>query len=52
MDWNKVKDELCECGHKRSEHRNMLAVGHGECKKCKCRKFTWVAFLDAKGKKL
>ncbi len=52
MDWSKVKDELCECGHKKSEHGATLVPGHGECNRCKCKKFTWVAFLDANGNKL
>jgi len=45
MDWSKVIDEMCRCGHKRSEHNDTLARGHGNCKKCKCVKYTWTSFI-------
>lgn len=38
-------DELCSCGHRKSEHNDTLARGHGSCKVCGCRKFTWVKFI-------
>ena len=38
-------DELCSCGHRKSEHYDTIAVGHGPCKKCNCIKFTWVKFI-------
>lgn len=50
--WLKRVDELCSCKHKRSEHDDTFAQGHGSCKKCDCKKFTWIAFLDKKGKRL
>ena len=52
-----IVDELCSCGHRRSQHKDTLAKGHGACDvrlvaKCMCPKFTWVAFLDKNGKQL
>lgn len=36
-------DEMCECGHWRSEHDDILvAVGHGRCLRCNCTKYRWV----------
>jgi len=59
LDFSKIADELCACGHKKSEHRvnpRSGAEGHGECSHtaegCPCDKFTWVAFLDKNGKEL
>ena len=48
-----IIDELCVCGHKKSEHcslysdreRGFVAKGHGKCKKCSCPKFTWNAYI-------
>lgn len=41
-----IEDELCTCGHLKSEHHDAvggLAKGHGSCshKMCPCPKFTW-----------
>jgi hypothetical protein len=41
----KIKDERCYCGHLKSEHFNTLVRGHGKCKKCWCKKFTWKEFV-------
>ncbi len=41
-----ILDELCTCGHKRSEHNDTFTEGHGSCKKCKCVKFTWSKFIE------
>lgn len=41
-------DEMCMCGHLKSEHGDhLIAIGHGECKVkgCPCEKFTWVKFV-------
>jgi hypothetical protein len=48
-----LEDERCYCGHKRSEHFDSYAWGHGKCAwdTCKCQKFTWRAFIK-KGEKL
>lgn len=41
-----VVDEMCHCGHLRSEHRTILAFGHGDCTMCKdCPKYTWKAMI-------
>jgi len=44
----KVIDEICDCGHKKSEHNDAVegfAKGHGDCTYCSCRKFTWKKFI-------
>lgn len=43
----KYTDEMCTCGHLRSEHGNRRAIGHGACMKigCSCAQFTWKAFV-------
>lgn len=42
-------DELCSCGHLKSSHEDSLpggiAKGHGACRICGCKKFTWVKFV-------
>lgn len=52
-----VKEGLCECGHKQSEHMpypskfkeaTILEEGHGKCKKCKCVQFTWTKHIGYK----
>ena len=45
--WEDVIDELCRCGHRRSEHMDTVAKGHGGCLKpeCGCVKFTWKSFV-------
>ncbi len=53
-DWKKAKaptatiiDEDCACGHRRSDHFDTLAFGHGNCSICgDCQKFTWTAFVQ------
>ena len=48
----KIVDEMCACGHKKSEHDNSMpgvkvTEGHGACgvSDCDCGKFTWVEFI-------
>ena len=43
-------DEMCECGHEKSRHKDSLIVGdlapgHGPCLLCNCGQFTWSAFI-------
>jgi hypothetical protein len=41
-----IVDELCQCGHRRSEHHDRFATGHGPCKRyCACRQFTWINWI-------
>ena len=46
-------DELCQCGHLRSEHLALPDVpppygeGKGLCPKCSCQRFTWKEFVFA-----
>jgi PRTRC genetic system protein C len=40
-----IQDEKCTCGHLRSEHNDRFEQGHGSCKKCDCRKFTWDSWV-------
>ena len=45
-----VEDELCDCGHLRSEHNTLIPnipslEGHGACQKCRCIKFTFHKFI-------
>lgn len=53
-----VIDEVCVCGHLRSQHTSTFGWGHGECcvlvpddhgrtKKldCNCKKFAWAAHV-------
>lgn len=46
----KIKDEcmgMCKCGHPQQEHEDTpFEVGHGRCKKCNCRRFTWVGHQE------
>ena len=39
--WAKVKDEVCTCGHLKSQHAGLN--GHGICTEegCECAQFTW-----------
>ena len=42
-----IVDELCACGHFKSEHNG--AVHHLGCTKdCSCGRFTWKAFVYSK----
>lgn len=52
-----IQDEMCVCGHLRSEHDDRFAAGHGACRAarafgeknlCKCAQFTWKSFVFAK----
>jgi hypothetical protein len=38
------REGMCSCGHRQFEHDDTFQKGHGECRKCKCSKFTWVAW--------
>lgn len=46
-----IKDELCTCGHLKTEHNNQHNYpsenndGHGNCKVCACKQFTWKSFV-------
>ena len=54
FNWDDVVDEKCACGHLRSKHNDLIpviAVGKGDCKECKCKRFTWVSFVMKKGGK-
>ena len=43
----RVIDEMCSCSHRRSEHQDTLAYGHGALRDRPnlCKKFTWVSFI-------
>jgi len=47
----KIKDEMCYCGHLKSEHEYHVGAntpankGMGKCTKCACFKFTWCAYI-------
>jgi len=46
-----IIDEMCTCGHLKSQHNptklKVLAEieGHGKCTVCDCKKFTWKSFV-------
>jgi len=47
-----MEDEMCSCGHSKSEHRDAAYVlsgaietGGGICRMCNCDKFTFVSFI-------
>lgn len=42
-----IKDELCRCGHLKSEHQDLYTISHGDgpCRECACKKYTWAAFV-------
>lgn len=44
-----IVDELCTCGHRKSEHAETPAgvPNHGPCTKCECLKFTFADFVYA-----
>ena len=53
-----VVDELCRCGHFRSQHVDTVAFGHGMCIACTesnarlaCGRFSWMSFVFAQVKK-
>ena len=41
-------DENCICGHRRSEHADVLFNydGHGRCLRCDCDQFTYKSFVE------
>lgn len=43
--WKSIKDEVCTCGHLKSEHTGLN--GHGACtvEKCGCIQFTWASWV-------
>jgi hypothetical protein len=50
-----VIDEMCYCGHTRSQHNDLYAGipgadGKGNCKECECARFTWKEFIYEKEK--
>jgi hypothetical protein len=51
MDQNRTTpqhvDELCTCGHTKSTHAPRYAPGHGPCRVCECKQFTFERFLSA-----
>jgi len=46
----KIIDELCTCGHKRSEHGHSGLPGHGPCRECFCPQYRWKRFIFARRK--
>ena len=38
-----IVDELCTCGHLKSQHLGLN--GHGRCTVCDCPQFTWSSFV-------
>jgi len=42
-----IVDEMCACGHKRSDHCDRYETGHGACQfvRCSCEQFSWQAFI-------
>lgn len=38
-DISQAVDELCTCGHLKSQHGGL--IGHGACTICQCGRFTW-----------
>ena len=45
-----VVDEMCWCGHLKSQHNPTIVPGHGSCavRPCDCTKFTWKTNVYAK----
>lgn len=43
----KAIDEMCTCNHRRSEHHDRFAYGHGPCGEthCSCTQYTWKGFV-------
>jgi hypothetical protein len=51
--------EMCSCGHfggsspsTHNEHKPNFQEGHGACNNCSCIWFTWVGYVDSKGKSI
>lgn len=44
-----IVDEICHCGHMKSDHEGI--DGHGKCgdPACGCNKYTWRAFITKGG---
>jgi hypothetical protein len=49
--------EMCNCGHfggvspdSHNGHDTRFQKGHGKCKNCECNQFTWIGFVNSKGK--
>jgi|GEM_PF-2465888 len=40
-------DERCQCGHLKSQHADRYQPGHGPCKECGCKQFTFVGFVTS-----
>jgi hypothetical protein len=49
-EWDKIADELCHCGARKSSH--LGALNHLGCVSTNCPRFTWKAFIDKNGKVL
>ena len=48
-----VIDEKCECGHLKTQHKTgNFAVGHGACKECLCKQFTWSGWVTEADRKV
>ena len=48
-----VLDEVCLCGHLRSEHRDTIAYGHGSCAcACMCERYPRADHVFAPGGKV
>jgi hypothetical protein len=50
-------DQLCKCGHLKSEHGSLLhknglpyirEEGAGSCCECECKQFRWKAFVNSR----
>ena len=50
MNKEDIIDEMCQCGHLKSEHNTTIvfAPGHGSCKNCECKQFTWKKIIYGK----
>ena len=44
-----VVDELCYCGHKKSEHGYVVLQGLNGCFKCACHEFVWFGWIFSDG---
>lgn len=42
---------ICTCGHTgdgaNSDHKDLLALGHGSCRECDCPQFSWRSMTAA-----
>lgn len=49
-----IQDEMCTCGHLKSEHADLVdgfIPDAGECEQCDCVRFTWESFIFKEGVK-